>query len=131
MIATALLMMIPPPPPAVGPLRGNIDCLLEKVGNSYAAIIELDQAADNQVVLRGLRLSQGVLIAAVDLDGGNFIGRNATGEAQFQLASATGGKWGSWWRYTSAGVQGVCYGKLYGAETSKAHFTSVASIEVN
>jgi hypothetical protein len=127
----ALLMMIPPPPPPFGSLRGNIDCLLEKAGRTSAAMIEVNQEGDNQVVLRGLGLTQGVIIAAFDLDGGDFVGRNARGETQFQLTLAKGGKWGRWWRYTSMEAQGVCYGNLYGAETRKAHFTSIASIEVN
>ena len=70
MIAAALLMLIPPPPPQIGPMRGNIDCLLERAGKSYSAMIELNQESGKEVVLRGLGLSHGVTVASVDLDGG-------------------------------------------------------------
>jgi hypothetical protein len=126
-----LLMMIPPPPP-FGPVRGNIDCLLEKASKSYRAMIELNQEdATSQVVLRGLGLAPGTTVTAVDLDAGEIVGRNVKGETQFQLTPAGAGKWGGWWRYVASGTHGVCYGNLYGAQTTKAQFTSVASIEVN
>jgi hypothetical protein len=112
-------------------MRGNIDCLLERAGKSYSAMIELNQESGKEVVLRGLGLSQGVAVASVDLDGGEFVGRNERGEPVFQLTSAEGGKWGHWWRYTSVGAQGACYGSLYGSQGGKAHFTDIASIEVN
>jgi hypothetical protein len=132
MIATALFMMIPPPPPPFGPLRGNIDCLLEKGADRYSAVIEIDQsAASGQVILRGLGLAPDAGISTVELNSGAITGRTGKGEPGFQLTPASPGKWGKWWRYAAGRTSGVCYGNLYGEETSKAVLTTVASIEVN
>ena len=132
MILAALLMMIPPPPPPFGPIRGMIDCLLDKGGNRYAAMIEINQEDTNsQVVLRQLGLDQGVNVNVVELVSGAITGRNGKGEIQFQLTPTSSGKWGEWWRYAAGGTSGVCYGNLYGAQTSQGVFTTVASVEVN
>ena len=128
MIAAALLVMIAPPPPAIGPLWGSIDCL--KAGSSDSAIIELNPGFSGEVVLRGLGLAQPAAVTTVDVEPGKVIGRNDKGEPQFQITAVKPGKMDGWWRYIAGGTQGVCYGQLFGAPTEKAHFTSVASIEV-